>query len=259
MGTAVSTTVTNQVQNLVNTNFQSAQNSCTATCVNIQQGQVIVLNNTTAGNISFTQSCTADAKCYMTNALDATVAEYQKLNTNASAAPAFFPGIQINTTVSSTTQDITNQITQVMNNLCSGAVSNQQIGQIIYATDSTLQNISFVQSGNAKADCVMENTARLQLQMQQTGDLTAASGGSTSLIAGIIALVIVVVIIIIVARALKKNTKDQPTDSGNNNNTSSNQSRNNQNSNSNNNNRGRNTNNNNNSGNGPRGRPNNQN
>lgn len=210
MGMSISTTVTNQTQNILNTTYQSASNSCTANCVNIQQGQVIVLNNTTAGNITFTQQCTADASCYMTNSLDAAVANYQKLTTEAGASPAFFPGLQINTTVASTTQDITNQLTQVMNNLCNGAVSDAQIGQIIYATDSTLQNISFVQSGNARADCVMENTARLQLQNQQVGDLTATSGKNNSLISAIIAAVVIIVIIIVIAGVLKKNTSEKP-------------------------------------------------
>ena len=206
---SISTTVTNQTQNILNTTYQSASNSCTANCVNIQQGQVIVLNNTTAGNITFTQQCTADASCYMTNALDAAVANYQKLNTTVGASPAFFPGLQVNTTVASTTQDITNQLTQVMNNLCNGAVSNAQIGQIIYATDSTLQNISFVQNGSAQADCVMENTARLQLQNQQVGDLTAKSGSQNSLIAAIVAAVVILIVIVVVSRVLKKNTSEK--------------------------------------------------
>jgi len=141
------------------------------------------------------------------NALDAAVANYQKLNTTVGES-SIFPRFQVNTTVASTTQDITNQLTQVMNNLCNGAVSNAQIGQIIYATDSTLQNISLCKWKCTGWLC-HGNTARLQLQNQQVGDLTAKSGSQNSLIAAIVAAVVILIVIVVVSRVLKKNTSEK--------------------------------------------------
>lgn len=209
MGTAISTSVATAVQTAVNTTYQQAQNSCTTNCTQIQSGNVIVLDNSKAGNITFTQQCSAAASCYMTNALDATVTAYQNSNVGSGASPALFPGIQVNTTVSSNTQDIKNSLTQIMSNLCKSDVSQTITGNIVYATDSTLGNIGFIQGGNATASCVMENSGRLQLQMKQDGTTTAKAGGGISIGAGVIMLIVIVIIIIVIAGKLKKNTSDQ--------------------------------------------------
>lgn len=70
MGAAVSTTVADAVQTAVNRTYQSANNECTATCNQLISGNVIVLDNSKAGDITFTQRCTGDASCYMKNALE---------------------------------------------------------------------------------------------------------------------------------------------------------------------------------------------
>ena len=209
MGAAVSTSVATSVQTAVNNTYQSAKNTCDANCNQIISGNVIVLNNSTAGNITFTQRCTADASCYMKNAVDQAVTAFQGSKVSANAAPALFPGIQVNTSVSSNRQDITNDLTQIMENLCHANVNQTIQDNIIYATDSTLKDIGFLQEGNASARCVMENSARLQLQMKQEGDTTASTGRNVALVSGIIGLVILVVIIIIVAGAIKKNTSEK--------------------------------------------------
>lgn len=210
MGTAVSTSVADSVQTAVNQTYQSAKNTCDANCNQLISGNVIVLNNSTAGNIQFTQRCTADASCYMKNAVDASVTAFQDAKVGANASPALFPGVQVNTTVSSNRQDITNELTQILENLCNANVNQTIQDNIIYATDSTLKDIGFLQEGNASARCVMENSARLQLQMKQTGDTTATSGRNLSFISAIIALVIIVVIIVVVMGAIKKNTAEKP-------------------------------------------------
>lgn len=210
MGAAVSTSVANSVQTAVNTTYQSAKNSCDADCNQIISGNVIVLNNSTAGDIQFTQRCTADASCYMKNAVDQAVTAFQDAKVGATAQPALFPGIQVNTTVSSNRQDIVNDLTQVLENICNADVNQTIQDNIIYATDSTLGNIGFLQEGNASARCVMENSARLQLQMSQKGDTTAIAGRNLSLISSIIFLVIIVVVVIIIINAVRKNTSEKP-------------------------------------------------
>jgi hypothetical protein len=214
MGTAVSTSNSSVIQTAVNRTFQTASNACTATCNQLISGNVIVLDNSTAGDITFTQRCTADASCYMTNALEQAVTTFQGAKAEAGASPAMFPGIQLNVSQASTQTDITNELTQIMENLCTADVNQTVQDNIIYATDSTVGNIGFLQEGNASARCVMENSGRLQLQMRQEGDATAKAGGAASIIGAIIALVIVVVIVIFVMGKLKKNTSEQAGEPG---------------------------------------------
>lgn len=213
MGAAVSTSTSSNIQNTVNNTYQSAKSACTADCNQTISGNTIVLTNSKAGNVNFTQKCTADASCYMTNAVDQAVAQYQAAKVSASASPALFPGIQVNTSIASNKQDITNNLTQVLETICKADVNQTIQNNIIYATDSTLGNIGFTQEGNANAKCVMENSARLQLQIKQEGEVTAKAGGTSSLIALIVAVVVVIIIIGIVMRAMKKNqgdSQDQP-------------------------------------------------
>lgn len=206
MGAALSVSDASNIQTAVNQTYQSAKNTCTADCNQTISGNVIVLDNSKAGNITFTQKCTADASCYMNNAIEQAVTTFQGANVAADASPALFPGIQVNVSKSSNQQDIKNALTQVLENICQSTVNQAATNNIVYATDSTLGNIGFVQDGNAKADCIMENTARMTLQMKQQGDATAKAGGGISIGAGIVGLIILVVIIIVVAGALKRNS-----------------------------------------------------
>lgn len=209
MGAAVSTSVAKVTQSAVNQTYQRAQNSCTADCNQTISGNVIVLDGSTAGDVNFTQRCEADASCYMSNALDQLVQTFQAAKAEAGASPALYPGIQINTSVATTDTDIRNEMTQIMENICKGKVDQNITENVVYATDSTLGNIGFVQEGNAYARCVMENSGRLQLQMRQEGDATAKSGGAVSNIAAIIALVIILLVLFVIIRAVLKKTKPQ--------------------------------------------------
>lgn len=214
MGISASASVNKTVQTAVTESYQRAQNSCTANCSQLQQGNVIVLDNTTAGDITFTQRCEAEASCYMDNSLDALVEAYQNAESDATAKPAFFPGIQVNATVNSTTQEIKNELTQIMENLCSADVNQVIQDNIVYATDSTVGNIGFLQEGNASASCVMENAGRLTAQMKQDGKSTATSGTYGAGITGIIVLVIVIVVIVWAIGKFNKNkgeTRPRPT------------------------------------------------
>jgi hypothetical protein len=194
MGLAISTSVATNIITATNNTMQTAKNTCNADCNQSINGPIIVLNNSTVGNIQFTQKCTANASCYMKNALDQIV----------TAAP----GIQINTSVSTNVESFRNEVQQVLENICQGKVDQNINNPIIYATDSTAQNIGFLQEGNAFASCVMENSARIQLNLQQEGTATAKTGAATSLLGGIIGIIIVVVIIIIVAGMIKKKQTD---------------------------------------------------
>lgn len=174
----------------------------------MSSGNVIVLDNTTAGDITFSQKCTAEAFCVMDNSLDALVEAYQEAKVVADAKPAFFPGISISASVNDTKQTIKNDLTQIMENLCTADVSQTNTDNIVYATDSNIGNIGFLQEGSASADCVMQNIGRLTAQLKQDGDITAASGGSFAGISGLIVIIIIVIVIIFAVGKLNKKTRD---------------------------------------------------
>jgi|SRR5579885_281723 len=206
MGVAVSTSVDTAVNNERSTTMQIAQNDCSANCTQIQQGTTIVLTNTQTGNITFDQQCSADASCYMSNAVDQAVTEFQKAQASGTASPTLFPGIQINTTVNTTVNDISNSLTQILQNFCHANVNQTQQDTLIYATNSKTGDISFVQNGNAHAQCVMENTARMKLSMQQQGTATGTAGSQIGAIAGAIIAVIIIVVVIIAVIGIARNT-----------------------------------------------------
>lgn len=214
MGMSFSLSTADVVQTAVNQTYQNARNECNADCNQLISGNVIVLDNSTAGDIQFTQRCTADASCYMNNSLDALVQAFQTAEADADAKPSMFPGLQVNVSKSSTTTEIKNEMTQIMENICKGTINQNITDNVVFATDSTLGNIGYLQEGNAFARCVMENTGRLTLQMQQKGSATSRAGGTNAIIAAIVALVIIIILIVVGSRLLKKNSSEQKTGEG---------------------------------------------
>jgi len=204
MGITASVSTSTTVNNARDTTYQEANNSCTASCSQLNSGTTIVLNNTTAGNITFNQECTANASCYMQNALDSAVVAVQKATAATNATPSLFPGTSLNVSTSTSVQDITNQLTQIMNNLCTADVQQVTSDTTIYATNSTVGNIGFVQNGNATADCVMENAGRMRVQLQQEGTATAQAGTSSAVVMAIVVAIIIIVLAGVAARAAQK-------------------------------------------------------
>lgn len=206
MGASLSVSNATVINDAVNKTFQTSSNSCEADCNQAISGVDIILNNSQVGNITFTQKCTADASCMMTNAVEQVVNAYQLAVAKAdSQAPLFPIGIQVNLSSTSTENQIRNELTQVLENQCNATV-NQTIQDImIYATNSTTGDIGYLQEGNANARCVMDNAARMQLTMSQKGEATATSG---STFGGLIGLIIMIVVVTMIIGAVSKSKKD---------------------------------------------------
>lgn len=211
MGVSASKSVAKLTQIQANSLYQTSNNTCTATCTQLQQGNVVVLDNTTAGDITFTQKCSANASCYMNTSLDILVEAYQNAVATAEARPALFPGVQLNSSKSDITQVIKNEVSQVFNNLCQADVNQVLQDNIVYATDSSVGNIGFLQEGNASADCVMINVAVAKLNLDQVGKATASAGTiNSAIIAAIIIAICIMFIVIALISANKGKSKSQP-------------------------------------------------
>lgn len=209
MGASLTRSRSAVVNDLVNKTFQEARNECSAECNQIISGNTIILDGSTAGDVQFTQRCTANAGCYMDNALEQIVTAFQTATAEAEATPPLLNfGISISEAEAYTTNNIKNEMTQVMENICQAEVNQAITDNIVFATDSTLGNIGFTQEGSAVANCVMENAGRMQAQMQQTGSATATAGLGLGGIIAIIILIVVIVMIIGIVKGAKKKDEE---------------------------------------------------
>ena len=207
MGASLSTSNATVINDAVNTTVQTASNSCNADCSQAISGVDIILNNSTTGNVVFTQKCVADANCTMTNALEQTVTAYQLAQAKADAQSPILPiGIQINVSNATTTNTIRDELKQALNNQCKGNIDQNINDILVYANNSTTGDIAFIQEGSAFARCIMDNSGRMVLSMRQDGSATATSG---STFGGLIGLIILVVIIIVIIGAVRKANADK--------------------------------------------------
>lgn len=147
----------------------------------------------------------------MKNAVSDVVTSLQKEQQSNATEASLFPNFG-SVNVSASTQELTNQVTQVLNTLCSANIDQVQTDIMIFAKDSSTGNISFVQNGNAVANCVMQNAAIAQLNSQQQGTQNNTIGGFG--LGGIIGLVIVLAIILIVAGVAKKASRGNDNSQG---------------------------------------------
>lgn len=207
MGNFLSAQVNQSKQTSLNDVFQASSQACAASCSNVQSGNIVFLDGTTTGDINFVQSCEADANCMMTQALQSLTDQLLTLKQgNQSEANLFGGGFNVGTVnLNLSEQEIKNQVTQIMSALCTADVTNVQNGNIVYARNSKTGNISFKQDGNAKADCVMQNsaTAKAKLAADNTQTNAITAGG----IGGIIGLVILIIIIAVIFGVVTKGGK----------------------------------------------------
>lgn len=204
MGTALSVSNATAINKINTETVQTAENTCSATCQNITSGVSVILVGSTTGNITFDQSCEADAACMMQNALEQVVETYQLAEAKADAQLPILPiGLQAAFANALTTNDVSAAMKQTLENHCNANVSNTIQDVLIFATNSKTGDIAFTQSGNASARCVMDNAGRMQLSIRQTGKASATSG---SVFGGLIGLIVIIIIIIMIAAAVKKKT-----------------------------------------------------
>jgi hypothetical protein len=207
MGAALSVSNATAINKINTETVQIAENSCTATCQNLISGISVILVGSTTGNITFDQSCEADASCMMSNALEQAVEAYQLAEAKADAQLPILPiGFQAAFANALTTNDVNASMKQVLENHCNANVDNTIQDVLIFATNSKTGDIAFTQSGNASARCVMDNAGKMKLSIRQTGKASATSG---SVFGGLIGLIIIVIVIIMITTAIKKKTGGQ--------------------------------------------------
>lgn len=194
----------NTAQEQLNQTYQEANQSCVASCSNVQSGNTVFLDGSSTGDITFDQTCTADASCTISTTLENLVAQLQASEQGNETTANLFGGINhmaLNSNVLN--QSTTNQVKQIMNTICSADVDNLQSNNLIYARNSTTGNIAFTQNGNAQADCIMTNLAIAKAdQTQRATQNNSVTAGGTAFF--------IVIAIIVIALALVASRKKNP-------------------------------------------------
>jgi preprotein translocase subunit YajC len=237
-----------QSNSVVNENTQIALNSvtqtsiakCGATCSNVQSGNVVFVNGSTVGNITFNQTCTVDATCQITNSITAAAQAVQGAIQNGTASPSFLaPPITIDKAKNVTFEEVSDNIYQALDSTCNNGASNVQSNNLVYVYNSTTGDIGFNQNTNVTSQCVLNNLAQGTATSTQKVDQAANAGSSTSLIIlAIIIIVIIIVVAIVISIIVKQKKKQDQDDNSNNGNNSNGNNGNNNNSNGNNNTKG---------------------
>lgn len=208
----VNTTVNKSTQSTLNNIMQTSTAACSATCTQIQSGNVVFINNSNTGNITFNQTCTVNAQCTINNAVEASANTVQKAIQNGSAKSSWFGGFGINTAVNLTNQEIVNMITQSLNSTCNNGVTQVQEGNLIYVNNSTTGDIGFNQESNVNSTCVLNNNARGVVASTQSADQVASAGAAgLGIIIAIIIIIIVIIVIIALVRGLNKKNESGKT------------------------------------------------
>tara|TARA_R110001632_G_scaffold118753_1_gene231224 strand:+ start:2314 stop:3069 length:756 start_codon:yes stop_codon:yes gene_type:complete len=183
MGNLLSAQANENRQRTLNEVYQTSDQTCQATCVNVQSGNTIFLDGTVSGDITFKQECSVDATCMMDNTIEQVLESLQESQQqNATEASMFGGGFNIGTVnLNLSDQEIENQVRQALNTVCRADVNNLQENNMVYARNSNTGDITFEQSGNAEADCLMTNMAIAKANLSQANvqsNTTAATMGA---------------------------------------------------------------------------------
>jgi hypothetical protein len=209
-------TVNQNTQIALNNITQKSSAACSATCEQIQSGNVVFVNGSTTGNITFNQQCTVDATCQITNSIEAAAQAVQAAIQQGSASPSFFIGIAtINKAKNVTFQEVQNDITQAIDSTCNNSATQVQTNNLVYAYNSTTGNVGFTQTTDVQSQCVLNNLAQGTATSTQKSDQVANAGGLGSIIILIIIIIVVIIIVIVVVTVIsKQNKKNQQQQEG---------------------------------------------
>jgi hypothetical protein len=208
MGPQVSTNIQSQTQKTLNSITQSSKAVCATTCNQQQTGNVIFVNGSTTGNITFNQQCTVDASCQITNSIEAAATAVQKVLQSSSAQPStfYFGLMSVSTNKQSSVQELSNIIAQAMDSTCNNGASQVQSANLIYVNNSTTGDIGFNQDTNLTSQCVLSNLSQATASATQQADQIASAGGLSGIViaAIVVAIVVAIIIVVVVGHAGKK-------------------------------------------------------
>lgn len=208
MGVNLSTIYNETIQVGYTDVLQSSRSVCLAKCAPTTRNvNVIVTGNSSIGDITITQECTAEALCTVKTELETIGAQtFESINLGnldvegvVGLASVLWPGYRISNNYNSSQQYLVNMQTQIINNTCA-AFANPEVSNVnVFVSDnSNVGNFTIEQQATAIASCQIENTAGAYSYQEASAENTAGIryGNSMALIV-IIALVVIVTLVVI--------------------------------------------------------------
>ena len=202
-----------QTQQISNQALNAVSNTCMGSCQATQSNNVIIIDGSTVGAIEFNQRCSTQLQCEINNNLETDVASILEASSKQTSVTANgFPDFNFNGVENSITssQIITNSITNLINNTCtSTSVLNQNAKYVVVNNSNIAGSVQFTQEGVASANCVMTNRSTLKLKNQAIADASQKTTilGTTGLIIALVVVVIIIVGGIFLISRLKRGNK----------------------------------------------------
>jgi hypothetical protein len=196
--TSLSLSVTNDI-------LQAANSTCSISCNQSQDGNTIIIDGSTTGDISFSQTCSiVGSNCTIKAYLDAnldTVLEAMAEQTSVSAAG--FPGIGFNSDDQSVSiqENVRNSITQLINNNCQISSNQSFKNNYVYVTGSSTGDLTFAQSSEiTNSDCILDTIAKAVASTKENAKVkqTSVDIGPLALIGIVFGAIIMIIVLIFV-------------------------------------------------------------
>ena len=195
---SVSLGVTNDV-------LQAANSTCSISCNQSQDGNTIIISDSTTGDISFSQTCSivgsnCTIKAYLDANLDTVLSSMLKQSTVSAKG---FPdiGFSYSDQSSSVSESVKNSITQLINNNCQVSTNQSFNNNYVYVTGSTTGNLTFAQSSEiTNSDCILDTISKAVASTKETADTDQSSAdiGTLALIGLVVAAIVMIIVLIFV-------------------------------------------------------------
>ena len=195
---SASLSVTNDV-------LQAANSSCSISCNQSQDGNTIIISNSTTGNISFSQTCSivgsnCTIKAYLDANLDTVLSSMQKQSTVSAKG---FPDIGFNYSDQSTSvsESVKNSITQLINNNCQVSTNQSFNNNYVYVSGSTTGSLTFAQSSQIQnSDCILDTISKAVASTKESAstDQSSADIGTLALLALVVGAIVMIIVLIFV-------------------------------------------------------------
>ena len=189
---------------ITNNMFVAEENVCTGTCTAVTDNTTIVISDTTIfGGVTVKSQCTANVACVMNNQLSLQVKDIMSAAAQQSQTTEsnfFLSKISGQSNSADQSLNINNNITNIMTNTCQANSSSLTANTNVLITGSTIDGSVVVgSSGNAQADCTMNNVSNIVVynQQQATADQSQRQYNTFAIIAIAIVIGLIVFAVII--------------------------------------------------------------
>ncbi|SRR5260221_2816306 len=177
MGGGVSTSYVKNVQNINASIVQQYSGSCDINCMNSITNLNIDILNSVVGDITVSQACTLDAVCILNNNMGAVIDSMlsSKNSSDAKNTASFF-SINYNESDVYNEQDISSKIQQIISQKCQIESYNSMNNILLFADNSSINNIMFSQKGNVVGSCTLKNMITANAYASGTSQNDSTSG-----------------------------------------------------------------------------------